>query len=285
MAKVKIYLDPIANTMNIWWDKPSLSTASVEVDSPYSNDVIITNKQGVPIGLEIIGVFPDELNVASLVKKQLAGSRKDPFLLESQPKSWINLQPRTQSRTMEEASTLLSETGPFPYEDGDHCMFYALQDASLFFRQKDLDTEYREQLANLRDRGPQIARAITGKDEIPGEGTRLSLFHIARKLKKMDISPTRFICQDPIHELIKDTPFFRNIGLQIEKSANVKMDYPVMIFTANNSTGQRHVWFCKDKNDFDQNNKSHLIENDEMVGFLFFNKHESSKKKKFFLFK
>ena len=69
MAKpVKMLLDPVGNTMNIWWDDPTTAATSEESDSPYRNDVIVKNAKGVPIGLEIIGVFPEELNIAHLLK-------------------------------------------------------------------------------------------------------------------------------------------------------------------------------------------------------------------------
>lgn len=84
MAKVKIYLDPIGNTMNIWWNDPKQAVVSEEVKSPYSNDVIVKDKHNVPIGLEIIGVFPEELNVAKLVKDRLGIKKNIPFLLEGQ---------------------------------------------------------------------------------------------------------------------------------------------------------------------------------------------------------
>ena len=61
MAKkreIKIYLDPVANTFNIWWDDFNKAYYSEEVDSPYSNDVIVKDRQGKPISLEIIGIFP-----------------------------------------------------------------------------------------------------------------------------------------------------------------------------------------------------------------------------------
>lgn len=82
MAKVKVLLDPIGNSMNIWWGNPGRAFASEEVNSPYSNDVIIKDKQGAPIGLEIIGVFPEELNVISQLKKLLPINKDEPFLLE-----------------------------------------------------------------------------------------------------------------------------------------------------------------------------------------------------------
>lgn len=62
--RIKLYLDPIANTFNIWWDNPQKAYSSEEVESPYSNDVIVKDRQGKPISLEIIGIFPKELNIA-----------------------------------------------------------------------------------------------------------------------------------------------------------------------------------------------------------------------------
>lgn len=82
MAKVKVLLDPVGNSMNIWWGSPSRAFVSEEVRSLYSNDVIIKDKRGAPIGLEIIGVFPEELNIVSKLKGWLQIKKDEPFLLE-----------------------------------------------------------------------------------------------------------------------------------------------------------------------------------------------------------
>lgn len=81
MAKVKVYIDPIGNTMNIWWGNPKDAFTSEEVDDPTRNDVIIKDKQGKPISLEVIGLFPKELNISEL-KKQF-DKYQEPFLLHS----------------------------------------------------------------------------------------------------------------------------------------------------------------------------------------------------------
>ena len=81
MAKVKIFLDPIANSMNIWWNNPSGAFSSEETDDKNSNDVIIKNKKGQPIGLEVIGVFPSELNVAKMLPKVFGIKKNEPYLL------------------------------------------------------------------------------------------------------------------------------------------------------------------------------------------------------------
>ena len=80
---VKIYLDPIGNTMNIWWGDPSKAYASEEVDDISRNDVIVKDKSGNPISLEIIGVFPEELNISSFIKQLTDRDIKSPFLLKS----------------------------------------------------------------------------------------------------------------------------------------------------------------------------------------------------------
>lgn len=82
MAKVKVLLDPVGNSMNIWWGNPSRAFVSEEVNSLYSNDVIIKDGRGVPIGLEIIGVFPEELNIISKLKGLFQVKKNEPFLLE-----------------------------------------------------------------------------------------------------------------------------------------------------------------------------------------------------------
>lgn len=69
--KVKIFFDPILNSMNIWWGSPSDASSSQEVESPYRNDVIVLDKSGTPISLEIIGILPQELNIASELQKYL----------------------------------------------------------------------------------------------------------------------------------------------------------------------------------------------------------------------
>lgn len=83
MAEVKVILDPIGNVMNIWWGKPEDASYSEEVDDPTRNDIIVKDKQGSPISLEVIGLFPKELNISELVKKLTGRDIKTPFLLHS----------------------------------------------------------------------------------------------------------------------------------------------------------------------------------------------------------
>jgi hypothetical protein len=56
----KVYIDPIGNTLNLWWDDPKKSVLSEEADQAW--DVICLDKKGRRIGLKKIGFFPLELD-------------------------------------------------------------------------------------------------------------------------------------------------------------------------------------------------------------------------------
>ena len=60
-SKVKIFLDPIGDTINIWWDDPKKAYISEESDSP-DLDVLVKDKEGKIIGFEKIGFFPIEVD-------------------------------------------------------------------------------------------------------------------------------------------------------------------------------------------------------------------------------
>ena len=62
MAKVKFYLDPIGNTLNIWWGAKKDAHEAIEVSNRNRDDVIVVDKKGSPISLEIIGFFPEEID-------------------------------------------------------------------------------------------------------------------------------------------------------------------------------------------------------------------------------
>lgn len=82
MAKVRTYIDPFGNTMNLWWGDHKSAYSSEEVDSPNRNDVILKDKQGRPISVEIIGFLPSELNLFKQFKN-LVKDKKDPFILSA----------------------------------------------------------------------------------------------------------------------------------------------------------------------------------------------------------
>lgn len=73
--KIKIYIDPYGNTLNMWWDDPKKSHISEEAEQSF--DVIVKDKKGRPIGLEKIGFFPAEIDPIKYLRE------KAKFLLEA----------------------------------------------------------------------------------------------------------------------------------------------------------------------------------------------------------
>lgn len=67
--KVKIYIDPYGNTLNMWWDDPKKSCFSEEAEKSW--DVIALDKNKRPIGLEKIGFFPEEIEPIKYLKNSL----------------------------------------------------------------------------------------------------------------------------------------------------------------------------------------------------------------------
>lgn len=60
MKKIQLFLDPIGNTMNMWWDDPKHAHHSEEADEGL--DVIVYDRNRRPIGFEKLGVFPKEVD-------------------------------------------------------------------------------------------------------------------------------------------------------------------------------------------------------------------------------
>lgn len=83
--EIEILLDPIANTFQIFWDDPKKAYSAEETDSPYRNDVIVKDRKGNPISLEIIGIFPQELNITAQLGNVIGRRKKEPFLLQASP--------------------------------------------------------------------------------------------------------------------------------------------------------------------------------------------------------
>ncbi len=85
MAKAKVMIDPVGNTLNIWWGNPKKAVYSEETNDSNKNDVLIKDKQGNILGVEIIGVFPEEVNISkrAALFSRIFKNKNKPFLLSS----------------------------------------------------------------------------------------------------------------------------------------------------------------------------------------------------------
>ena len=60
VKKLQIFIDPIGNTMHLWWGDRSRAHHSEEAAEGF--DVIVFDHKNVPIGFEKLGVFPKEVD-------------------------------------------------------------------------------------------------------------------------------------------------------------------------------------------------------------------------------
>lgn len=76
--KLQIFIDPIGNTLNLWWDDPKKSRSAYESEKSW--DVIALDKEGRAIGLEKIGFFPNEIDPIKNIKQTKKLLLKNNFL-------------------------------------------------------------------------------------------------------------------------------------------------------------------------------------------------------------
>lgn len=60
IKKIQLFIDPIGNTMHIWWDDPKRAHHAEEAAEGF--DVILFDRGNHPIGFEKLGVFPREVD-------------------------------------------------------------------------------------------------------------------------------------------------------------------------------------------------------------------------------
>lgn len=64
MAKMIVDIDPVANVFQIWWGDKKKAHESIESSDPNMDAVIIVDKEGHPLSVEIINFFPNELDIS-----------------------------------------------------------------------------------------------------------------------------------------------------------------------------------------------------------------------------
>ena len=64
--KIKVFIDPIGNTLNMWWGNPKDSRSAIEAEKSW--DVIALDKEKQAIGLEKLNFFPKEIEPLNYIK-------------------------------------------------------------------------------------------------------------------------------------------------------------------------------------------------------------------------
>jgi hypothetical protein len=153
--------------------------------------------------------------------------------------------------------------GEIPYEDGDHCIFYAVQDANIHFNQQPLAIEDRDKLQRQRERAPGLYKAITGITEERGAWVKLSLGLIMEKLGEINVVPDTIVCTEDTKNMLEGINFIKREDIQFKiVEGKTQIDFPSLLMMENDSNEAGHVWFCGSEEDFENDLHKHIGERD-----------------------
>lgn len=187
--------------------------------------------------------------------------------LETPPKRIVNL-PVNKNIQTEDFRINRVWLEALPYEDGDHCAFYAVQEALIHFNQSSLNLPTRTKFEQERLERIELYKKISGVDHELGAPLKLSLTWLLPKLEKEGIIPTKFVCADITRHVIENTKQLnRYSGIIRELADHAKTNanelFPALFFLEREDGP--HVWFCPDKKTFASDQRFHKRPTDRYV--------------------
>jgi hypothetical protein len=161
---------------------------------------------------------------------------------------------------------LETEVQPVTYENGDHCIFYTVQDAKMFFYNKPLTTEDRNIYQTQRKRIVDIARGFMG-DTISLHWVTASLRILIQRLEENSISISEINCGKRIEEFLeKDNAIKRNSIPIHGIEGNFKIEFPSLIIMQEKG-GPGHVWCTTSDEEFRKDYSKHVSSN-SVIGIV-----------------
>ncbi len=140
---------------------------------------------------------------------------------------------------------------PTPYEPGNHCIFYAVQDANLFFNGTGLPREQRDTFKKNQPRIDALIRKLNpGQDtEQPISFLKRSLVYTLKMLDRERITSPGIYCAPNVASVLSEASFIKRRGIPVASVDNTR-DYivstPAIIVTDRPQQGDCHMWFCRD---------------------------------------
>ncbi|MFH1648902.1 MAG: hypothetical protein ABIA11_04240 [Patescibacteria group bacterium] len=162
------------------------------------------------------------------------------------------------------------EIPPVPYEDGDRCIFYAVQDASMYFNKRPLAVEDRGRYQQQRERGLNIYKSITGVTEELGGELKVSLGIVMSRLAENNIVSDTFYCGKDVKDILCDLNYIKRENIQFKVSEGyTEVSYPAIFIIGlgydSDDEDLGHVWFCESQEDFDKNRNNHMSKDDSVI--------------------
>lgn len=152
------------------------------------------------------------------------------------------------------------------YEDGDHCIFYAVQEANLFFNHRPLTVEEREAFQKERTKRPKLLRALRRATNESSNWIQLSLQMVMSKLKEQGIVMDSILCGENTLEALKELNFINRQNIPINlATSDSQVEVPAVFLVDCAEEGATHVWFAESVQDYYTKKDMHMAENDTII--------------------
>lgn len=146
------------------------------------------------------------------------------------------------------------DLSPVPYEDGDHCIFYAVQAASMFFNNQPLTLKDRHEYGEMHSRTVDWANKLVDKNsDYFTISLLVALRNIHSKLKDMSIFISSVSGTEDILKPIEQDNFIKREKINtkvVNEEDDIDLKFPVLIFS-HNKTGF-HVWCPTSEQEFNE---------------------------------
>ncbi len=160
----------------------------------------------------------------------------------------------------------LEIVGAVPYEYGDHCVFYAVQEANIHFNRMPLTLEDREAFQEERTKRVKLYKAVTGLTEEKGGWLKISLQMLMSKLKEHDIVSDSFLCTEETKRILEGLNFINRENVQlIASEGSAVIEFPVVFLVERFEAGENHAWFAASSDDYYEKYSMHMSEGDKIV--------------------
>ena len=167
---------------------------------------------------------------------------------------------------MTDRPSLDADPQPIPYEFGDHCLFYAVQDAKMFFYNKPLTLENRSTYQTQRERIINIAKGFMGNEKTLHWVT-ISLRILIGKLEENSISISEINCDQKLEGFLeKDNAIKRNnIPIHV-REGKFEIEFPSLIIMQDANL-EGHVWCTTSEEEFKKDYSTHILP-DSKIGIV-----------------
>ena len=144
------------------------------------------------------------------------------------------------------------------HQDGNHCIFYAAQDANIYFNRQGLSSGIRDEL--------QIKVEQTEERFLEA-----SVIFALEILDKNRITSSGIFCAYENAQELEQSPIVRNKGIPItpmETTKGLIAPEPLILIVADENGGNPHMWFCRDNDMWENERQKHMEETNEIVAII-----------------